>query len=59
MLELVLQKRGGFEAQNEWRAALHQPRKRLGTGVYMPCDLSQLINEIYVGPRAEPLCKRR
>lgn len=54
ILELAFHKRGVFEAENEWRAALYQPPEQLSSGVDIDCDLDELIDEVYVGPRAEP-----
>lgn len=54
ILELAFHKRCGFEAENQWRAALYQPPEQLSPGVEIDCDLDELIDKVYVGPRAEP-----
>ena len=53
VLKLAFQKRDGFEAENEWRAAVYQPHQQTAPGVEMACDLAALIDEVIVGPRAD------
>lgn len=54
ILDLAFQKRSGFQAENEWRAALYQPATQTAAGVDMQCDLMVLVDDVVVGPRAEP-----
>jgi hypothetical protein len=53
ILELAFHKRCGYEAETEWRAAGYQPPAQLSCGLDIDCDLDKLIDEVYVGPRAE------
>lgn len=40
VLNLAFQKRGGFQAENEWRDALYQPEQQKAAGVKQDCDLA-------------------
>jgi hypothetical protein len=52
VLNLGFHKRGCFEHEREWRAALYQDaRPEAGCGI--ECDLDELIGAVYIGPRSE------
>jgi hypothetical protein len=53
VLELGFHKRSCFDYENEWRAALYQDSRPGVAGIHVPFDLDNLINEVYIGPRAE------
>lgn len=42
-----------LESENEWRAALYQDARPEIGGIDIGFDLNHLIEEVYVGPRAE------
>ena len=47
--KLGLWKRKSFEHENELRAVVMTPDVQVG-GIYVPCDVSTLIDEVYVAP---------
>ena len=53
ILKLAFHKRICFEYEREWRGALYQDM-RPEPGCNIEFDLEELINDVYVGPRAEP-----
>jgi hypothetical protein len=53
MLKLAFLKRVCFEHEKEWRAVLYQGDRPEITGCLVECDLDELIDAVYVGPRAE------
>ena len=53
-LSAAFTKRGFYEDENEWRAAVFQEQKRPDTkGLLMPIDLNILIRTVRVGPRVD------
>jgi hypothetical protein len=53
MIDLAFHKRGCYEYEKEWRAALYQDLRPEISGIDIEFDLKQLISAVYVGPRAE------
>ena len=53
VLKLGFHKRSCYRYEHEWRAVIYQDRRPDISGVHEVFDLEQLINEVYVGPRAE------
>ena len=53
ILAVAFHKRSCFEYEREWRAALYQDL-RPEPGVNVDFDLNELLDEVVVGPRAEP-----
>jgi hypothetical protein len=53
VLAMAFHKRTCFEYEREWRAALYQDL-RPEPGVNIEFDLNELLDEVVVGPRAEP-----
>ena len=53
MLKLPFHKRSCFEYEREWRGALYQDPRPEIPGCNIEFDLDELINAVFVGPRAE------
>jgi hypothetical protein len=53
VLTLGLHKRSCYKHEDEWRAVLYQDLRPNVPGVQIPFDLEQLIDRVYVAPRAE------
>ena len=53
ILGVGFHKRACYEYEREWRSALYQDSQPSVTGCAIPFDLDALIEEVYVGPRAE------
>jgi hypothetical protein len=53
LLRVAFHKRTCFEYEREWRAALYQDPRPDHVGCKIEFDLSELINAVYVGPRAD------
>jgi hypothetical protein len=53
VLTLGLQKRSCYKYEDEWRALLYQDPEPDKCGVQIPVGLEQMINVVYVAPRAE------
>jgi hypothetical protein len=53
ILGLGFQKRICFSYESEWRATLYQDRQPDSKGCAIDFDLKELIEEVYVGPRAD------
>jgi hypothetical protein len=53
VLGLALHKRSCYRHENEWRAVIYQDPRPDIRGIVEPFDVTQLIHQIVVGPRAE------
>lgn len=51
VLALAFNKRAAYAYEQEWRAAIYQPRREI-SGLYIPVELDRLIVGVHVGPRA-------
>ena len=55
LLRVAFHKRTCFEHEREWRGAFYQDARPAYSGCSINFDLDELINAVYVGPRADSL----